>query len=327
MRKLAAVFLSVGLCISIALLLPQTGTSNPNVDDTGCLVSGCHDAGFGEGTLHASHPIDCDTGHESASGGGPVGSSSCVECHPVGDPGACNLVNLHEDAGASCLECHEACAVTEGCVVTIDCEETDLCPDDDCATCTATTECDGEPADGVYSWSLNGEASTGNAIDICPEDLNDGDNTLTVVDTANDDAEDTEMITFNGPACQGPTECAIDVLSESIPKSHWYALPGVFRIETIGIDPLTALTPVSIVCDADGDSPLFKSVLKTGKFIQPNFGTNTTVIWQSALIWPAWWTQSFGLESETCTVTVGDCPATDTFELEYRSAFGIPLGN
>ena len=29
MKKLAAVFLCVGLCISIAVLLPQTGTSNP----------------------------------------------------------------------------------------------------------------------------------------------------------------------------------------------------------------------------------------------------------------------------------------------------------
>ena len=28
-----------------------------------------------------------------------------------------------------------------------------------------------------------------------------GDNTLMVVDTANDDAEDTETLTFNGTAC------------------------------------------------------------------------------------------------------------------------------
>ena len=83
MKKLAAVMLCVGLCISIAIFLPQTGTSNPTVDDTGCLVSGCHDAGFGEGTLHGSHPIDCDNCHESASGGGPVASSSCLACQEV----------------------------------------------------------------------------------------------------------------------------------------------------------------------------------------------------------------------------------------------------
>lgn len=112
MKKLAAVLFCVGLCISIAVLIPQVGTTNPNVDDTGCLVSGCHDAGFGEDSFHGVHgALGCDSCHETESGGGAVPSSSCVECHPVGDPGACNLVNLHEDAGASCLECHEACAV------------------------------------------------------------------------------------------------------------------------------------------------------------------------------------------------------------------------
>lgn len=162
------------------------------------------------------------------------------------------------------------------------------------------------------------------SIEICPEDLELGDNTLMVVDTANDDAEDSETLTLE--EC-GPTECAIDVIPDSLSKSHWEVNPTVFRIETIGIEDLTATTPVTIECDADGDSPLFKSVFKTGKVVLPNFGTNTTVIWQTGIIWPAWWTQSFDLESETCTVTVGDCTATDTFELEYRFIFGIPLGN
>jgi hypothetical protein len=325
MKKLAAVLLCVGLCIAIGSLYPQVGTANLLVNEEGCLE--CHALGSfdGEG-LHGTHSgLSCASCHEEGMGElGNVNSSSCAVCHPVGDPGSCNLVNLHP---ASCLECHEDCAVTEGCVVTIACEETELCPDDDCTTCTATTECDGMEADGMYTWSLNGAGTTGNtgdSIEICPEDLEMGDNTLMVVDTANDNAEDTETLTLE--EC-GPTDCAIDVLTDSISKSHWRASPAVFRIETIGIDPLTALTPVTIACDADGDSPLFTSVLKTGKYVQPNLGTNTTVIWQTALIWPAWWTQSLGLESETCTVTVGDCPATDTFELEYRWIFGIPLGN
>ena len=55
MKKLAAVILCVGLCIAIGVLYPQVGTSNPNVDDTGCLVSGCHDAGFGEDSLNGVH--------------------------------------------------------------------------------------------------------------------------------------------------------------------------------------------------------------------------------------------------------------------------------
>jgi len=124
-------------------------------------------------------------------------------------------------------------------------------------------------------------------------------------------------------SCTGA--CLIDVIPDTLPKSHWTFLPAVFRIETIGIEDLTGFTPVIISCDADGDSPLLKSVVKTGKVIQPNFGTNTTVIWQTAVIPPAWWTQSFGLESETCTVTVGNCQASDTFELKYQKFIGIPL--
>ena len=92
MKKLAAVLFCVGLCISIAVALPQTGTTNPTVDDTGCLVSGCHDVGFGEGTLHGSHPIDCDNCHDKCQWGWSLSiSSSCLACHPVGGPDACEL--------------------------------------------------------------------------------------------------------------------------------------------------------------------------------------------------------------------------------------------
>ena len=331
MKKLAAVLLCVGLCISIAVLLPQTGTSNPTVDETGCLVSGCHEAGFGEGTLHGSHPIDCDNCHESASGGGPVNSSSCLACHPEADSELCDLAIAHpEAAGCLAMGCHADCEVTEGCVVTIACGETDLCPDDDCTTCTATTECDGMEADGVYSWSINGAAATGDngSIEVCPEDLNDGDNTLTVVDTANDDAEDTETVTFNGSACQGTTECLIDVLREDFPKSNWTPLyPVLIRIEVAGAfrDDLNFFSKIDINCESD-DNGLFPAILKTGKVVVPSLGTNTTMIWQTALIWPALLTGNFGEESETCTVQVAGCDATDTFELDILSIGGIPLG-
>jgi hypothetical protein len=228
---------------------------------------------------------------------------------------------LHEDAGADCFTCHPDCEVTEGCAVTIACGETTLCTDDDCITCEATTECDGEPVDGEYTWSLNMAGITGDngTVEICPDDLELGDNELMVVDTANDNAEDTETLTLE--EC-GPTECAVDVLVDSLPKSNWFVLPLVFRIETIGIDPLTILTPVTIECDADGGGPLgLGSVLQTGKVVLPNFGTNTTVIVQTVLVWPSWITQSGGREVETCTVTVDDCPATDTFDLNYLPFF------
>ena len=216
-----------------------------------------------------------------------------------------------------------------GCAVTIDCAETALCPDDDCTTCTAATVCDGEPADGTYTWELNSAittADTGNAIEICPEDLNDGSNTLMVTDTANDDATDTETIAYNGSCA--PTECAIDVLREDFPKSHWLVLyPVLMRIETIGMENLNLLTPVTIECEADGNG-LFPSILKTGKVVVPNLGTNTTMIWQTALIWPAILTQNMDADREECTLTVnnGTCSASDTFELDILSIGGIPLG-
>ncbi len=317
MKNILAGLACVCLCISIAIFLPKVGTSNPAVDATGCLVSGCHDFG----TLHTTHPGACDACHETASGGGAVASASCLACHPAENSELCDLALAHPEAGCLAAGCHATCEEPPaGCEVTIACEETTLCTDDECTTCTATTECDGEPAAGVYSWSLNGAATTGNSIEICPDVLDLGNNTLTVTDTANEDAEDTETLILE--EC-GPTACLIDVLGDSYPKSHWIPIPMIIRIETIGIDPLNLRTPVTVECAADG--PYFPSLLKTGKVVIPPLGTNTTVIWQTGIVLPAILTQSLELDSETCTVTVGDCAATDTFELNYLSFGSIPL--
>jgi hypothetical protein len=318
MKNIVAGFLCVCLCISIAIFLPKVGTTNPAVDDTGCLASGCHDFA----TLHTTHPGACDACHETASGGGAVASATCLACHPAENSELCDLALAHPEAGCLAEGCHATCEVTEGCAVTIACEETTLCTDDECTTCTATTECDGETVEGVYSWSLNGEATTantGNAIEICPDDLELGSNTLTVTDTANEEAEDTETLTLE----ECGAECQIDVLRDSLPKSHWFFIPVLLRIETIGIEDLNARTSVAVECDGDG--PYFPSLLKTGKVVIPPLGTNTTVIWQTGIVLPALLTQSLELDSETCTVTVGDCAATDTFELNYLSLGAIPL--
>ena len=320
MKNILAGFLCVGLCISIAIFLPQTGTSNSLVDADGCLASGCHDGSFPDGALHAgSHTgLSCDACHPTPTGGLPVETASCLACHPEGGE-PCDMVLAHPEAGCLVEGCHAACEVAEGCVVTIACEETTLCTDDECTTCTATTECDGAPAAGVYSWSLNGAATTGNSIEVCPDDLELGDNTLTAVDTANEDAEDTETLTLE----ECGTECIINVIRDSLPKSHWVFIPVLLRIETFGIEDLNARTSVTVECDADG--PYFPSLLKTGKVVIPPLGTNTTVIWQTGIVLPAILTQSLELDSETCTVTVGDCATTDTFELDYLSLGPIPL--
>ena len=208
--------------------------------------------------------------------------------------------------------------------VTLECTDNDLCPDDDCTTCTAETTCDGEVIGGTYEWELNGEIAgdAGDTIEVCPDDLEIGLNTLTAIDTTNG-ADGSDQLILGGQGCT--SDCVVDVIRNSFFKSHWIALyPVLIRIETAGIDDLNFLTPVTIKCGAD-DNGLVPSILRTGKVVIPDFGTNTTVIWQTALIWPAFLTRNMNEESEICAVTIGDCQATDTFELELLSIFGIPL--
>ena len=145
-----------------------------------------------------------------------------------------------------------------------------------------------EPVDGVYSWSLNMAGITGDngTVEICPDDLELGDNTLMVVDTANEDAEDTETLTLE--EC-GPTECAIDVIADSLCRSPTgTVIPAAFRIEAIGIDPLNILTTCyhRSVMRTEVVPSVSVRCCKRGKPYCPNFGTNTTVILQTVLVWP-----------------------------------------
>jgi hypothetical protein len=125
--------------------------------------------------------------------------------------------------------------------------------------------------------------------------------------------------------CSGGGACAIDVLIDSRFKSNFVLLPTVLRIETVGIEPLNSLTPVTIACESD-ETIIFpfltSAIFKTGTFVVPSSGTNTRVILQGGIILPVWVTGSQGRQSETCTVTVGDCQSTDSFELNY---FPFPL--
>ena len=152
-----------------------------------------------------------------------------------------------------------------------------------------------------------------------------------LTDTANEGIQDTEALTCGGVI---PTDCAIDVIPDSLPKSHWIALPAIFRIETLNFDfGLLGLDKdVTIECETDGMG-LARAILPTGTFRLPSLPSNTDILLYTGLIWPAALTQSLEMESETCTATVcgpdsitGDeCCASDTFELNYLSIFGIPL--
>ena len=110
MKKLGIGMFCMALCLAVALIFPQVGTSNPLVDDDGCLE--CHDATFpapGTGALHDIHTT-CDACHVDI-GDTPL-SSTCIVCHPMGDTGKCPLVDEHQ-AMTDCLDCHDECAPEE----------------------------------------------------------------------------------------------------------------------------------------------------------------------------------------------------------------------
>ena len=93
MKKALPVILCVALCFAVAIMLPRIGTTNSEVNDSGCLV--CHDAAFPSGDLHSTHSsFDCSICHVVT--GDTPASSACIVCHPSGDPGTCELVIFHD---------------------------------------------------------------------------------------------------------------------------------------------------------------------------------------------------------------------------------------
>jgi hypothetical protein len=114
------------------------------VDDTLCLT--CHDAGSpGDDppTLHGIHGsgqagcMDCHTGSTAL---GTVFSVSCVVCHPLGDNGACQLIDLHDPGfGGDCLGCHTECVDETTTTTSVD-ETTTTTSMDETTTTTSMDE-------------------------------------------------------------------------------------------------------------------------------------------------------------------------------------------
>ena len=104
MKKIGIGMFCIALCLAVALIFPQVGSSYLYVDTTGCA---CHDFSGGAG-LHtgAAHVAAGCTACHAVVGDSPL-TSTCIVCHPAGAPGACPLVNAHPE---SCLECHDDCA-------------------------------------------------------------------------------------------------------------------------------------------------------------------------------------------------------------------------
>ena len=146
MKKVLPVILCIALCLTVAFVIPKIGTSNPNVDDTGCTV--CHDAAFPSGDLHSTHStFDCSICHV-VTGDSPA-ASACVECHPVGDPGTCNLVNFHDPGVADCLMCHPDCEEEPTTTTTTDVSTTTTTADVTTTTTTPVTTTTTAPSSNI----------------------------------------------------------------------------------------------------------------------------------------------------------------------------------
>jgi len=164
MKKIGIGMFCIALCLAVTLIFPYVGrtyidaydasewelsddflTHPPDglVDDALCLT--CHDAGGPgdpEPTLHGIHgsgAAGCMDCHTDSTGLGTVFSSSCVVCHPSGDEGTCQLVDLHDPGfGADCLGCHTECV--EETTTTTTAEETTTTTTAEETTTTTTAE-------------------------------------------------------------------------------------------------------------------------------------------------------------------------------------------
>ena len=111
--------------------------------------------------------------------------------------------------------------------------------------------------------------------------------------------------------------CAVNVLNDSLPKSHWTPLPALIRIQTFDF-PILQRTRVTFTSDASGG--VFQSVIPLVKLVNQNSG----IINQFAIIMPAILTGNFAADTEIITVSVGSCENTAQFELNILS-LSIPL--
>jgi hypothetical protein len=164
-EKMKKLLITGVLLLSVLILAgAQQGYAYDNVTSSpngGCLI--CHAFAGGSGSGHTTHSgasVSCTSCHVTP-GSTPVKASKCIVCHPQGNVGQCNLVNLasHPKTGAqACLTCHPSCAPTttttipsgscidndndtygENCTPGPDCDDTDPAIHEGCEIdCTLT---------------------------------------------------------------------------------------------------------------------------------------------------------------------------------------------
>ena len=307
MKKSIALLFS--LCLALAVCCPTVVTANPTVDAT---CQACHDASFGDGSLHDIHTgQECTICHVET--GDVPATSKCIVCHPVGNVGLCPLADAHEALNQNCLSCHAPDCEAQA-TVAVDPATVTLNPGDTQTFTATTTGGDNTPA---YTWEVQGgtagtgNTTTGDSIEYTAGNT-PGNYTITVTDTANGNIQATAAVTI-----EAEVTCTVTVLDEQHAKSHWVALPALIRIQTTGFD-VSQATEVTFTSEADG---ALNSVIPLVKLVIPGTGT----INQFAIIPPALLTGNFEAESETITVAVAGCAQTDTLELKLLSLGPIPL--
>lgn len=181
--------------------------------------------------------------------------------------------------------------------VRVECTDDNFCPEDDCTTCTAVTECDGGVIGGTYEWELNDEVidATGDTVDVCPGDLDEGLNTLTAFDTTND-VDGSESLLLGGSDCT--SDCEIDVVQETVLRSRW--IPSVALITVNGSDTFWQVGDYTLEYTPTESRNLF---VLPGTF--PLLDEDSQTIRQFIILLPSWFSGCcFDGSVETMIVTV-----------------------
>lgn len=103
------------LGLALIVMFPQVSASRPYVDATFCTQ--CH--AVSDLQSNTGHGNNCTLCHTENPPAATVFTDTCIQCHPVGKPGRCNLIRYHDALpeeektvtinGLFCIECHLNC--------------------------------------------------------------------------------------------------------------------------------------------------------------------------------------------------------------------------
>lgn len=87
----------------------SSGGSSNEPDQPSTHIDICSECHFSNDLHKPDAHSSCNQCHDGTPGDGNVEAVTCSVCHPVSDPGKCNLAAVH---GSACSKCHTECADT-----------------------------------------------------------------------------------------------------------------------------------------------------------------------------------------------------------------------